>query len=434
MPENEEITNAGTTSVTTVETESIDDILGFPGAENIMTAADEKKPNLFSRTPIVDTTFLDNPNPNGEEQLDAEGNPIKPTTAAAAAALDAMINNPDDDSSSADDNNDDKGTGRPKTSKDALIDFTKKWIAEKKLTPFINDNDEEEDITKYTIKDFEDLYEANISKIKNEAQKESWEQFFKELPDEMKALHKYVADGGRDMKAIFSALASVEATRSLDISDENDQEQIARHYLRATSPGLDEEDIDEQVNTWKDKGELEGKVAKFKPKLDQLEQQRVAQQVQRQEELRRKQQERAAEYQETVFKVLEPGELNGIKLDKKTQSMLYAGLIQPNYPSISGKQTNLLGHLLEKHQFVEPNHGLIAETLWLLADPEGYKNKIREAAKKETHEETVRKLKDAEHDKKGSGTGANEDDDNGQRRTSSKDGMKRNNQNFFRRA
>lgn len=429
MPENDE-NIAGTTSVTTVETESIDDILGSPGAENVMTT-DDKKPNLFSRIPSADTTFLDNPNPDdGEEKLDKDGKPII-STAAAANILNEIVNPGDEEDEDADDKS---GAGRPKTSKDALVDFTKKWIAEKKLKPFTNDKDEEEDLTKYSVKDFEELFEANINQMKNDAQKESWNEFFSNLPDEMKALHKYVSDGGRDMKLIFSALASVEATRDLDITDENDQEQIARHYLRATSPGLDEEDIDEQINTWKDKQELETKVAKFKPKLEQLEQQRVAQEVQRQEELRKKQQERAAQYQETVYKVLEPGELNGIKLDKKTQSMLYAGLIQPNYPSISGKPTNLLGHLLEKHQFVEPNHGLIAETLWLLADPEGYKNKIREAVKKETHEETVRKLKDAEHDKKGSGSGSNDDDDNGRRNTSDSQGLKRNsNKNFFRR-
>lgn len=428
MPEDNENINAGTTSVTTVETESIDDILGIPGAENVMTT-DDKKPNLFSRTPSADTTFLDNPDNDNEEKLDENGKPII-STAAAAAVLDEITNPGDDD-----DTDDEKSNaGRPKTNKDALIEFTKKWIAEKKLKPFTNDKDEEEDLTKYTPKDFEELFEANINQMKNDAQKESWNEFFSSLPDEMKALHKYVADGGRDMKLIFSALASVEATKDLDITNENDQEQIARHYLRATSPGLDEEDIDEQINTWKDRDELEAKVSKFKPKLEQLEQQRVAQEIQRQEELRKKQQERAAQYQDTVYKVLEPGELNGIKLDKKTQSMLYAGLIQPNYPSISGKPTNLLGHLLEKHQFVEPNHGLIAETLWLLADPEGYKNKIREAVKKETHEETVRKLKDVEHDKRGSGTGTNDDDDNGTRKSSNAQGLKRNAQNFFRRA
>lgn len=82
--------------------------------------------------------------------------------------------------------------------------------------------------------------------------------------------------------------------------------------------------------------------------------------------------------------------------------MLYSGLIQPQYPSISGRPTNLFGHLIEKYQFIEPNHSLIAEALWLLADPEGYKNKVKEMAKVETTENIVRKLKTEESRKIGS--------------------------------
>jgi hypothetical protein len=63
------------------------------------------------------------------------------------------------------------------------------------------------------------------------------------------------------------------------------------------------------------------------------------------------------------------------------QGLLFSGLVQPNYPSISGKPTNLLGHLLEKYQFVEPRHDLIAEALWLLADPNGYKGKVKRSRK-----------------------------------------------------
>ena len=76
--------------------------------------------------------------------------------------------------------------------------------------------------------------------------------------------------------------------------------------------------------------------------------------------------------------------------------MLYSGLVQPSYPSISGKPTNLLGHLLEKYQFVEPRHDLIAEALWLLADPDGYKGRIKEQGGKQVVEKTVRQLKTEE--------------------------------------
>ena len=125
-------------------------------------------------------------------------------------------------------------------------------------------------------------------------------------------------------------------------------------------------------------GKLEQQAMKFKPKLDKMQEKVVAQKLE-QQELKRKQQEQASQqYMENVYNTLKEGTINDIKMDRKVQAMLYNGLVQPNYPSVSGKNTNLLGHLLEKYQFVEPNHELIAEALWLLADPDGYKGKIME--------------------------------------------------------
>ena len=122
----------------------------------------------------------------------------------------------------------------------------------------------------------------------------------------------------------------------------------------------------------------------------------IARKLAEQENKKEQQAQQAKVYTENVYNTLVAGEINGIKLDKKTQSMLYSGLVQPSYPSISGRQTNLLGHLLEKYQFVEPRHDLISEALWLLSDPEGYKGKIKEQGSKAAVEKTVRQLKTEE--------------------------------------
>ena len=52
--------------------------------------------------------------------------------------------------------------------------------------------------------------------------------------------------------------------------------------------------------------------------------------------------------------------------------------------------------MLEKYQFVEPRHDLIAEALWLLSDPEGYKNKVKNLGSQAAVADTVRKLKTAQ--------------------------------------
>jgi hypothetical protein len=109
--------------------------------------------------------------------------------------------------------------------------------------------------------------------------------------------------------------------------------------------------------------------------------------------------------------------------------MLYSGLVAPNYPSISGKQTNLLGHLLEKYQWTEPRHDLIAEALWLLADPDGYKNKLRENAEKDATQKTVRMLKTEEANKISSSV-RDDDDAPATRQTASRT-LNRTKKNFF---
>jgi hypothetical protein len=190
------------------------------------------------------------------------------------------------------------------------------------------------------------------------------------------------------------------------------------------------EEIEAEIEDWKDLGKLEQKANQFKPKLDAMQEQIVVRQLAEQE-VKKEQQERAAKaYMDNVYNTLSTGEVGGLKLDRKVQSMLYSGLVQPSYPSISGKPTNLLGHLLEKYQFVEPNHGLIAEALWLLADPSGYKNKIQEQGSKAATEKTVRALKTEEARKLGSSSSS--DDEPSTRRTAQRT-LQKNPGNIFKR-
>ena len=67
------------------------------------------------------------------------------------------------------------------------------------------------------------------------------------------------------------------------------------------------------------------------------------------QEMKKKQQQQASEtYMKNVYETLKGGEINKLKVDRKTQSLLYDGLVNPSYPSVTGKNTNLLGHLARK--------------------------------------------------------------------------------------
>ena len=190
---------------------------------------------------------------------------------------------------------------------------------------------------------------------------------------------------------MFAALAQVEEVRELDPNDDYDQELIVRNYLQAR--GETAQDIEDEIETLREHNTLEKKAKQFKPKLDQMQEQIVHARLAEQEQRKQQQEQAANAYVQNVFEALRPGEINGIRLDKKTQAQLYSGLVQPQYPSISGRPTNLLGHLLERYQYVEPNYGLIAEALWLLSDPDSYRAELKKQGKNAAVEQTVRQLK-----------------------------------------
>lgn len=368
-------TEKETTEISQVDV-NLDELLGIPGADNIMLP-EEKKPTVFS-DPKVDTSFLDTPD-DGDDTIEK---PISKTE--VDNLLDEPLLNEDVDDAP-------KATGRPKVDKSGTAELVKKLIEKGQIVPF----DDDKSLDEYSLKDFEELLEANFNERESKIRQDTPREFFEALPEELQAAAKYVADGGEDLRGLFRILAEVEEHRQLDPRDKGDQEYIVREYLRATNFGNDSE-IEEEIEEWRDRGDLQAKALKFKPKLDKMQEQVVAQKLAQQEHMRKQQQNAANVYMQNVYDTLKNGDLGGVKLDKKTQGMLYAGLVQPNYPSISGKPTNMLGHLLEKYQYVEPRHDLIAEALWLLSDADGYKARIREQGKQAQVEKTVRQLKTEE--------------------------------------
>jgi hypothetical protein len=359
---------------------NIDEIFGMPGAENVMlpSGTEEDKPkSLFSTEKKVDTTFFDKPSDTAKTKDDTDEN--------KEVEIEETINELNDLIAQEEDAG---NKGRPKVDKSGLYDLAQKMIEEGTLIGF----DDDKPLEEYTTKDFRELFEANFAEREDEIRRNTPREFFEALPEELQVAAKYVADGGQDLKGLFRTLAHVEEMRQLDPTDEYDQAEIARQYLYATGFGTPEE-IESEIQDWKDLNRLEQKANQFKPKLDAMQEEIIGRELAEQEEKKQQQAQQARAYQENVYNTLANGTIGGIRLDKKVQGLLFSGLVQPNYPSISGKPTNLLGHLLEKYQFVEPRHDLIAEALWLLADPNGYKNRVKEQGSKQATEKVVRQLK-----------------------------------------
>lgn len=374
----------------------IDSWLSAPGAESIVTpaaeTAKEAKTNIFAKSG-PDLKFLDEEEEKKEEPVAKKEDNVEvprgTSTEKAAEVFDELSKEEETETEI-------KKSGRPRTEKSGLVEFLKKRIESKEMFAFDDYDESKQSLDEYLgglgEKDVEELWQANVDNMKNEVASKTPQEFFESLPDELQYAAKYVADGGQDLKGLFRALAQVEEVRALNPADENDQEGIVRSYLQATNFGTEEE-IQEELSTWKDLGVLEKKAKQFKPKLDQMQEQIVAAQLQEQEARKAQQEQAAQAYMQNVFETLRPAEINGLKLDKKTQAQLYSGLVQPQYPSISGRPTNLLGHLLEKYQFVEPNYSLIAEALWLLSNPDEYRQALVKQGKNQAVEQTVRQLK-----------------------------------------
>jgi len=387
------------TTVSEVEVD-LDEMFGMPGAESVMLPDGDKaveKPKTMFTKEMVDTTFLDTPNADTK------------TTAEEKIEINETI----DELNGLISQEEDAGNkGRPKVDKSGLYELAQKMIEEGSLVGF----DDDKALEEYTTKDFRELFEANFQERENKVRENTPKEFFNSLPQELQVAAKYVADGGQDLKGLFRSLAHVEEIFELDADNTDHQAEIARQYLYATNFG-DAEEIEAEIEDWGDMNKLEQKAKQFKPKLDRMQEEIIARKLADQENKKEQQAHQAKQYMDNVYDVLSVGELSGVKLDKKVQSMLYSGLVQPNYPSISGKPTNMLGHLLEKYQFVEPRHDLIAEALWLLADPVGYKAKLQEQGGKAVTEKTVRMLKTEEARKISSTTNEADDKEEKTRKT-----------------
>ena len=395
---------------------NLDDIFNAaPGADSITLPEEtneDKKPNVFSRKKDLDVSFLDKKVEEvkepavteevkdlskDQETLEKAAETVKPKSKSKEVDVDAVLGLTEEEVEKT-------GAKRGRKKIEGMADVFENLIKSEKIIPF----DDEKPLEEYTPKDWEELIQANLDERASAVRKETPKQFFNSLPEELQIAARYVADGGTDLKGLFGALAKVEEVKEIDPKSEAGQERIITDYLSATGYGSAEE-IQEEIEIWKDLGKLEKQANKFKPKLDKMQEKVVAKRLEEQQMKQKQQQQASEKYMKNVYDTLKDGRIGETKIDRKTQSLLYNGLVNPNYPSITGQNTNLLGHLLEKYQFVEPNYNLITEALWLLADPNGYKSTIMRKGENKAVEKTVRKLKTAQAQKGGASVSPKEE-------------------------
>jgi hypothetical protein len=372
-------TTTETQDVSSVTLENIDDFLPLPGADSVVTSDEEETKTVFSKPDgATDLSFIDNAD-------DKTPTASKEDVENALSELDADIADDADDTSKA---------GRKKIDKSGMVETFSKLIDEGVLMGFEDDKPMDE----YSMKDWKELIQANLDEKERALREQTPKEFFEALPEELQYAAEYVAKGGKDMKGLFRALAQVEEQRSLDPSNDEHQEMIVRQYLYATNFGSgDQALIEDQIEEWVNSGTISKRANQFKPKLDDMQAQVLQSKLAQQEQFKLQQQHQKEQYMENIYNTLKPGDLNGVKVDNKRQKFLWEELTTLKYQSLQGKPTNLLGRLLEDYQFSQsPRYDLIAETLWLLSDPDDYKEQIRRQGRNEATQDTVKKLKTEE--------------------------------------
>ena len=254
----EDTTNSAQTLDTTTVGQAdvnLDEIFGTPGADSVMLPAEEEKPKTVFSKETVDVSFIDK-TADEKKVTPAAKEEVKQEVEETIALLDEKITQEEEAGNK----------GRPKVDKSGLAELAAKMIEEGTLFAF----DDDKPLEEYTTKDFRELFEANFQERENKVRENTPKEFFQALPEELQIAAKYVADGGQDLKGLFRTLAHVEEIVQLDPTNEYDQEEIARQYLYATQFGTPEE-IEAEIEDWRDLDKLGQKAQQFKPKLDRMQ-------------------------------------------------------------------------------------------------------------------------------------------------------------------
>lgn len=239
-----------------------------------------------------------------------------------------------------------------------------------------------------TFDELKELINEN-KKYEVEENKKKWEG---EFSPQVQSIMEYAKAGGKDVTPILEAWATVESISQLDPSNVNDAEELVRYDLE--SKGLDEDDIEEQIELLMSSNKITQKAAALKPKLEQQEVQRIAEMEALQKQRADQLQQNKVRYQQNMSKAIDT-----TFGDKNVSSVIKHSIFEPVYESAFRPGTRVTGFQrgLEELQLNPEKNQHFAEVALLVSDRdkffEVYGNKI----KRDVTADTVKKLKFAKN-------------------------------------
>lgn len=184
-----------------------------------------------------------------------------------------------------------------------------------KLGVFTADEEDGEEVIATTPEEFLERFQIE----KKKGAMDMVENFLDRFGDDYKKMFESVFVKGVDPKEYLASFTKIQAVKDLDLSSETNQEKIFVEYYR--SQGLSEERIQKRLEKAKDYGDLADEAVELHELLVQKEEKEQARlEVEKQEDLRRKQ-AKEAEYQQNVNRILQTklqsGDFDGIPVNKK---------------------------------------------------------------------------------------------------------------------
>lgn len=377
-------------NVKVIETDDLDEILGTK-ASTVIAPTEESKRSVLEST-NVDTSFLDKMDSDKKESEEEEEDAEKLKTQqgqkdALADILDSDIKT-DEEEEEEDLKQVNKGGRKP-----ALIEAMSKLVDKGVISLF----SDQPDIHTYTIEDIEELIAVNIQSKSEEAYNKAPMEIFGKLDPKIQDVVAYNLKGGKDVLSVLKNVIRSQEVTELSLENPEHHERIVREWLRETQFGSDEE-IEDEITAYIDRGDLGKKAEQFKPKLDKKQAEILQSKLDKQEQDRLEAEEAKKVYAETIFKALNKPDLGGIPLNNRIQTSLYYGIVETNeHQDKDGNPTNKLGHLLEKYQFgKDADPEKILKVLWLLEDEKGFMEGVMGLGAQKAHATTARELRTAE--------------------------------------
>lgn len=239
-----------------------------------------------------------------------------------------------------------------------------------------------------TFDELKDLIDQN-KKYEVEENKKKWEtETVDGLSPQVKSIMEYAKAGGKDVTPLLESWATVESISQLDPNNISDAEELVRYDLE--SKGLDEDDIDEQVEFFKNTNKIFSKAHSIKPKLEQQEVEKIAHMQQMQMHRSQELQAKRVEYQTNMSNAIEK-----TFTDSSVSKNIKHSIFEPVYESSFRPGLKITGFQksLEDLQLDPSKNEHFAELALLASDRDKFFEVYGSKIKREVTADTVKKLK-----------------------------------------